>query len=275
MAGTSAHPTGADETTLDAWLGLALDIADAADVISMRALHQQLDIRAKDDGSFVTEADQAIERTVRAQLARRAPDHGVLGEEYPEAAGTTGVRWIVDPIDGTHNFMRGVPVFATLLAVEQDGELQLGVVSAPALGRRWWARRGGGAWVTEPGSTAPRRMRVSGRATLREAQLIHRSFLDLGTSPYATGFESILREVWRDRGFGDFWGYLLVAEGAAELMMERGVHAWDVAAPWVIVEESGGRMTDLRGTRDWFSGDALASNGVLHDTVLERLRATS
>ncbi|MBX3028664.1 MAG: histidinol phosphatase [Chloroflexi bacterium] len=268
MPGTQ-HP----DAELDAWLGVALDIADAADAISMGALHRQLEIHAKDDGSFVTEADQAIERHTRELLGQRLPTHGVLGEEYGEAPSTADVRWIVDPIDGTHNFMRGVPVFATLLAAERAGELLVGVVSAPALGRRWWARRGGGAWVTEPGAPEPRRVHVSDRSTIAEAQLIYRSILDMRSSPYATGFESLLTSVWRDRAFGDFWGYLLVAEGAAELMMERDLHVWDVAAPWVIVEEAGGRMTDLQGRRDWTSGDAFASNGVLHDPVLATLHA--
>lgn len=123
--------------------------------------------------------------------------------------------------------------------------------------------------------TEPRRLHVSSRSAVTEAQLIYRSILDMRSSPYADGFESLLTSVWRDRAFGDFWGYLLVAEGAAELMMERDLHVWDVAAPWVIVEEAGGRMTDLQGRRDWTSGDAIASNGLLHDRVLTTLHGAA
>jgi histidinol-phosphatase len=176
----------------------------------------------------------------------------------------------VDPIDGTHNFMRGVPLFGTLIAVERDGELQVGVVSAPALGRRWWARRGGRAWARDGVGEPARQVHVSGIGTLGESQLLYRSILDMRESRVAGSFEALLPDVWRERAYGDFWGYALVATGAAEAMMERDLHVWDVAAPWVVVEEAGGRMTDFGGQRDWFAGEALATNGLVHGAILER-----
>ena len=182
------------------------------------------------------------------------------------------VRWYIDPIDGTHNFMRGVPLFGTLIAIERDGELQVGVVSAPALGRRWWARRGGRAWTRSTPEGEARRLGVSAVGTLGESQLLYRSVLDMRGSRVASAFESLLPDVWRERAFGDFWGYALVASGSAEAMMERDLHVWDVAAPWVVVEEAGGRVTDFGGGRDWFATEALATNGLIHDSILERFR---
>jgi histidinol-phosphatase len=258
----------ADE--LEGWLTTALELADAADAMALQVRPADLDIQAKADGSFVTHVDQAIERHVRDRIAERHPGHDVVGEEYEASTSGASVRWYVDPIDGTHNFMRGIPLFGTLLAVERDGELQVGVVSAPALGRRWWARRGGRAWTTVPGA-APRVIGVSGIASLAESQLLYRSILDMRESRVAAGFEALLPEVWRERAYGDFWGYALVATGAAESMMERDLHVWDVAAPWVVVEEAGGRMTDFSGRRDWFATEALATNGLIHDVILGRL----
>ncbi len=263
------------EGELEGWLATALELADAADAMALRVHPDDLDIRSKADGSFVTHVDQAIERLVRERIADSHPDHAVVGEEFEATGGGAAVRWYVDPIDGTHNFMRGIPLFGTLLAVERDGELQVGVVSAPALGRRWWARRGGRAWTRDAPGTAARAIGVSGTSTLGESQLLYRSTLDMRGSRVAAGFESLLPDVWRERAYGDFWGYALVASGAAESMMERDLHVWDVAAPWVVVEEAGGRMTDFSGRRDWFATEGLATNGVLHDVILERLGQAS
>ena len=177
------------------------------------------------------------------------------------------------PIDGTHNFIRGVPIFATLLAVERDGELQAAVISAPALGQRWWAHRGGGAWARDRGETTARRIGVSGIKQLGDAQVLHAAARDLVTSGRAPGFAALLDEVWRERGFGDFWGYALLAEGAAEAMMEVGLSAYDSAAPFLLVEEAGGRATDFDGRRILDSGSFLASNGHLHEVIRERLAA--
>jgi histidinol-phosphatase len=255
---------------LEGWLRTALDLADDADGMALQVRPHDLDIQAKPDGSFVTHVDQAIERHIRERIADRFPAHDVVGEEYEVSGSGASVRWYVDPIDGTHNFMRGIPLYGTLIAVERDGELQVGVVSAPALGRRWWARRGGRAWARESLNAEARPVRVSGIGVLADSQLLYRSILDMRESRVAGPFEALLPEVWRERAYGDFWGYALVATGSAEAMMERDLHVWDVAGPWVVVEEAGGRMTDFAGRRDWFATEALATNGLVHDTLLER-----
>jgi histidinol-phosphatase len=204
-----------------------------------------------------------------------------VGEELGVDGGGASVRWFVDPIDGTHNFLRGVPIFATLLGVERDGELQAGIVSAPALGGRWFAWRGGGAWgagrLAGAGRAgrdgAARRLNVSAIADLAEAQVVYAGTRDVIASGEAPGFEALLDAAWRERGFGDFWGYSLLAEGAAEVMVEIGLSIWDVAAPVVLVEEAGGRITDFAGHRIFDSGTTLATNGALHDTVRSMLLA--
>jgi histidinol-phosphatase len=193
-----------------------------------------------------------------------------VGEEYGTEAGDAPTRWYIDPIDATHNFVRGVPLFGTLLAVERDGELQVGVVSAPALGERWWAHRGGGAWASTRGGEA-RRIRVSEVARLEDAQVLYGSARDIIDSGRAPGWEGLVRDVWRDRGFGDFWGYALLAEGAAEAMIEADLKSWDAAAPTILVEEAGGRVTDFDGVRGVAQGTIIASNGRLHETVRRRL----
>jgi histidinol-phosphatase len=182
------------------------------------------------------------------------------------------VRWYVDPIDGTHNFMRGIPLFGFLLGVEREGELQAGVMSAPALGQRWYAARGLGAWSVSmvPGG-APRRLRVSAVDQIGAAQILFRSVNDMHDSRVAAGYDSLIREVWRERGFGDFWGYALVADGAAEAMMEQDLGPWDLAAPWVVVEEAGGVVTDFDGRRSLDAGEGLATNGAIHELILDRL----
>jgi histidinol-phosphatase len=248
-----------------------MSCVDIADELALQGSRNELTIETKDDGSFVTEVDRLIESTIRSRLDERFPDHDVVGEEYGAAIGSSSTRWYLDPIDGTHNFMRGVPLFGTLLAVEHDGEIQVGVISAPALGQRWWASRGEGAWTTGGGRPERRRIRVSDRAGLDVAQVLFRSVTDMHASRVAAGFDALLPTVWRERGFGDFWGYTLVAEGAAEAMMERDLGPWDLAAPAVVVEEAGGRITDFDGVRSFSAGEGFATNGVLHEVLLDRL----
>jgi histidinol-phosphatase len=263
------------QSALEAWLAFALACCDEADALALAHFRRDLVIETKPDRSFVTEADQAIERGIRGRIAAAYPEHGLVGEEYGDEAGRGSVIWYIDPIDGTHNFMRGVPLFGTLLAVEVDGELQLGVMSAPALGARWFARRGGGAWAfTAIGADAGlmRPIHVSGVTDLADTHLVYGSAQEIADSGVAPGFPRLIGDVWRDRGFGDFWGYALVAEGAAEAMVEVGPKSWDLAAPLVIIEEAGGRLTDLDGQRTIHSGTVLATNGPLHDEILERLR---
>ena len=257
------------DAELRGWLEVAQAACDVADDVARSHFRRDLTIETKPDRSFVTQADTAIERLIRERLADAFPDHGLVGEEFGVEAGDASIRWYIDPIDGTHNFMRGVPLFGTLLALERDGELQLGVLSAPALGERWWAHRGGGAWAARAGEA--RRIRVSDVASLDDTHLLYGSSRDIIESGRAPGFDELLTSVWRDRGFGDFWGYALVAEGAAEAMVEVGLKSWDAAAPTVLVEEAGGLVTDFDGGRAIDAGTIVASNGRLHDIVLERL----
>ena len=267
----SAGLRRAPESELDAWLELAHAACDEADALARSAFRRDLEISTKPDRTFVTQADTAIERAIRARILAAHPDHGLVGEEYGTEAGDAATRWYIDPIDGTHNFIRGVPLFGTLLAVERDGELQAAVLSAPALRERWWARRGGGAWARAADDPTPRRMHVSRVASLADAQILYGSGHNIEASGRAPGFHDLLGDVWRERGFGDFWGYALLAEGAAEAMVEVDLSTWDAAAPMVLVEEAGGRATDLDGRRAIDTGSFVVSNGLLHDEVLARL----
>lgn len=268
----SAGLRRAPEAELDAWLALAHEACDEADRIARSVFRRDLEISTKPDRTFVTQADTAIERSIRERILAAYPDHGLVGEEYGTEAGEAATRWYIDPIDGTHNFIRGVPLFGTLLAVERDGELQAAVLSAPALRERWWARRGGGAWALGADDAAPRRIRVSRVAALEDAQVLYGSATDIEASGRAPGFRALLGDVWRERGFGDFWGYALLAEGAAEAMIEVDLSTWDAAGPMVLIEEAGGRVTDLDGRRAIDTRTFLATNGLLHDEVLGRLR---
>jgi histidinol-phosphatase len=268
----SAGHARAPEPDLEAWLALAHAACDEADELARAAFRRDLQVTAKPDRTYVTQADTAIERAIRGRIGAAFPSHGLVGEEYGVEAGDATTRWYIDPIDGTHNFIRGVPLFGTLLAVEHEGELQAAVLSAPALRERWWARRGGGAWARSAGDTAPRRITVSGVTRLEDAQILYGSSHDIEESGVAPGFRALLGDVWRERGFGDFWGYALLAEGAAEAMVEVDLSTWDAAAPLVLIEEAGGRVTDLEGRRAIDTRTFLATNGVLHDEILARVR---
>jgi histidinol-phosphatase len=268
----SAGLRRAREGDLTAWLSLGLEMCDEADRLAMRWYRREVPMSRKPDRTFVTEADRAIERLLRDRIHNLYPDHGFVGEEYGDEEGAAGIRWFIDPIDGTHNFIRGIPLFGTLLAVEAAGELQVGVISAPAIGERWYAARGSGAFHVDRDG-ARRRIRTSDVAAIEDAQLIFTSRRENLRSGLMPGFDALIEACWRERGFGDFWGYALVAEGAAEAMIESGMHAWDVAAPLVIIEEAGGRVTDATGARDVFAPTFVGSNGLLHDEILARLRA--
>lgn len=238
-------------------LALALELADAADAITMsrfRAL--DLVVETKPDRTPVTEADRAVEAELRRILAERRPDHRVVGEELGDSGEGDGPRWIVDPIDATKNYLRGIPVFATLIALEDE----VAVVSAPALGRRWWAERAHGAF------SEGRRLHVSRVAALEDAVLTYTSL-----AGFDDRFLDVARRSWAARGFGDFWQYMLLAEGAVDACVESTVNVWDLAAPKLIVEEAGGRLTDLDGRPRADGGSALATNGLLHDGLLAAL----
>jgi histidinol-phosphatase len=276
-AESSATRRQGSEQELRGWLELAIACADEADRMALATFRRDVRVETKPDRSLVTETDRAIEERIRAVIRQRHPDHGLIGEEYGEDSPGASVRWYIDPIDGTHNFVRGIPLFGLLLGVERDGEMQVGLMSAPALHERWFAWRGGGAWASGSAGMAAgdtRRLAVSGVSSIEDSQVLYGSLGDIEESGLGPGLPRLIRSAWRDRGFGDFWGYALVAEGAAEAMIEVDVHSWDLAAPQVIVEEAGGRLTDLRGQRTIEGRSVLASNGLLHQEILAILQDT-
>jgi histidinol-phosphatase len=249
------------------WVETAFDWCDQTDAMAMEHFRTNPRTIQKPDGSFVTAADTSIEAFFVDRLNERFADHSIVGEELGDRYGSSSVTWYIDPIDGTHNYMRGVPVFGTLLAVERDGELQGAVISAPALGERWHGWRGGGAWATSLRDRQVRRIGVSGIDEIADASVLFTSETEIGRSGLAPGLRGLLARAWRERGFGDFWSYTLVADGAAEAMIEVGLKPWDAAAPFLLVEEAGGRVTDFDGRRSWDGGTILATNGHLHDEI--------
>jgi histidinol-phosphatase len=241
-------------------LELALRLADAADAISLPRFRTGLAFETKADLTPVTEADRTAESELRALLAKARPRDAILGEEEG-ATGGGGRRWILDPIDGTRNYARGIPVWATLVALEDTGEVRVGVVSAPALGRRWWAERGEGAFADGG------RIGVSSIARIEDAVL---SFA------YENPIPALARRAWHARGLGDFWPHMLVAEGAVDGCVDAvGVKEWDLAAVQVIVEEAGGTFTDLEGVSRIDGRSAVTSNGLLHDELLASVARTA
>lgn len=252
-------------------LTVALDLARRADAITL-ARFGALDLRidTKPDLTPVTDADQAVEADVRAVLAEQRPDDAVLGEEYGGTAAFQGRQWVVDPIDGTKNFVRGVPIWASLIALLEDGVPVVGVVSAPALGRRWWAGRGLGAYAAV-GDAEPRRISVSAVADLASASLSFSSLSGWADLGLRDNFIGLTDAVWRVRGYGDFFSYCLVAEGAVDVAAEPEVKLWDLAPLDILVREAGGRFTNLAGSDGPHGGNAVASNGLLHDAVLAHL----
>ncbi|WP_345750797.1 inositol monophosphatase family protein [Microbacterium rhizophilus] len=257
---------------LDADLQLALRLADAADAQTLpRFDAADLDVSRKADRTHVTDADLAAERAVRALLAQHRPDDGVLGEEYGSDAPTSR-RWIIDPIDGTANFLRGVPVWGTMIGLEIDGGMRLGVVSSPALGRRWWGAEGLGAWTSADDGEA-RPIRVSDVATLDDASVSFQSIAQWDRAGHLGALVALTRGVWRDRAYGDVWSYMLLAEGRLEMVGEFDVKEYDLAAAAAIVTAAGGRFSSFEGEPTIAAGSAVATNGILHDAILEVLHA--
>lgn len=248
-------------------LDAARDIAEAGARIALGHFGKDPDRRRKADGSWVTEADWAVEAQIRLRLARAFPDHNILGEEEGlSAAGGGPARdgaptWVVDPIDGTNNFMMGVPIWATLLALRVDGVSVLGVAAAPALGELYDGARGLGSRFD--GSP----IEVADTATLADAVFTYASVQSFSDKGLGEAFAELNRRVWRSRGFGDFWGHVLVARGAAHVMVEPELALWDVAALEPIVSEAGGKITGLDGA-PWREGGLVTTNGVLHDEVI-------
>jgi histidinol-phosphatase len=248
---------------VDADLRFALELADAADAVTLpRFRAVDLHVETKPDLTPVTDADRAAERLIRDRIAETRPGEGVLGEEEGDDGGET--RWIVDPIDGTKNFTRGIPVWATLIALERGGAIVCGVASAPALGRRWWAARGAGAHRNGE------RLTVSGIASLEDASVSFSRSSLLGATERTL---DVARRAWHMQPFSDFWAHLLVAEGALEVAFEHEMSPWDNAALQVIVEEAGGRFSDLAGAPRFDGGSAVSTNGLVHDEVLALLSA--
>ncbi len=252
-------------------LSVALRLADAADAITRSRFRAgDLTVETKPDLTPVTDADRAVEREIRQLLAELRPGDAITGEEYGSSDSGTGRRWVIDPIDGTKNFVRGVPVWATLVALLVDAEPAVGVVSAPELGRRWWAASGDGAWTTALGDP-PRRLRVSRVRDLADASLSYASLGGWAERDLLDRFVGLTGRVWRTRAYGDFWSYMLVAEGAVDLAAEPELSVWDMAAVAPIVTEAGGRFSGLDGVDGVHRGSAAASNGLLHEALLAAL----
>jgi histidinol-phosphatase len=244
----------------------AVAVAARAAQHALRYFDGKFDVETKADLSPVTIADREAEAQLRYALQTAFPGDGFLGEEYGDTPSATGYRWIIDPIDGTRSFVRGIPVWGTLVGLEYKGELIAGVVEAPALGQSWRALRGDGAWRGD------RRLHVSSETDLKKSLVFYSGmqwFAEAGASDI---FWDLIGKTDRQRGFGDFYGFMLVAQGSGEMMVEYGVHAWDVAALAPIVEEAGGRFSNWDGRCDIHRPDVLVSNGKLHEASLEILR---
>lgn len=252
-------------------LGLALELAGHADVVTMHRFEAtDLSVKEKPDLTPVSDADLNCEKHIRDSLKRSRPRDEVLGEEFGGQACYEGRQWVIDPIDGTKNFVRGVPVWATLISLLEDGEPVVSVVSAPALRRRWYAAKGAGAYRVFGGE--PKRLHVSQIEKLGHASLAMSSLTGWSERGLRDKFLKLTDKTWRLRGYGDFWSYCLVAEGAVDIATEPEVSLWDLAAPSLLVTEAGGTFTDLSGNPGPHGGSAIASNGRLHKAALQMLQ---
>ena len=253
---------------MSADLALAHQLADIADAITAQRFRaRDLRVDAKADSTPVTDADRSTEEALRATLHVQRPEHAIVGEEFG-AEGEAEWRWFIDPIDGTKNYARGVPVWATLIALQHGARTECGVVSAPALGRRWWAARGEGAHCSAG------KLHVSSIAALGDAHLSCTDMRDFALRGSGRGFAELTSRCRYVRAFGDFWSHMLVAEGALDIAIEPVVNPWDVAAVQVIIEEAGGRFSDFSGHARIDSGSVLSSNGLLHEAVLDLIQQT-
>ena len=268
-------------------LALAHALADLADAISLdRYQAQDLVITTKPDNTPVTDADRAVETAIREALATHRQTDGLVGEEFGSDKGTSGRYWVIDPIDGTKNFMRGVPTWATLIAlvqIDESGveEVIVGIASAPALARRWSAAKGHGAFVRfNPGTiddlsedfdsnSSEKKISVSQVAALSDASISYSDFVGWGDR--LEPFQKMLAHAWRTRGIGDFWSHMLVAEGAVDVAIEPSLALWDMAALDIIVREAGGTFTNTAGQNGPFGGSGVSTNGVLHKAVINGL----
>ncbi len=254
-------------------LQFALAMADAADALSMQRYRAtDLVVETKPDATPVTEADQAVERMIRERIGAEMAGDGIVGEEFGDAASANGRQWIVDPIDGTKNYMRGVPVWSTLIGFAVNGELVVGVVSAPAMGRRWWAARGTGAWTRDPNG-ANRQLRVSNVGDIADASFSFSDAHDWDRHSQTSGaLQRIIDRTWRQRAYGDFLSHMLVAEGAVDVSCEPTLSAWDMAALIPIITEAGGTVSGYSGGDPLTQTSLVATNGRLHGDVLVLIR---
>ena len=248
---------------MDADLRFAHELADVADAITLgRFRASDLRVDTKPDLTPVSEADRAAEEAVRSRVAASGRGEGVLGEEFGDDG--SDAKWIVDPIDGTTSYVRGVPIFATLLALQREGEVELGLVSAPALRRRWWALRGGGTFADGE------RIRVSAIARIEDCAVSTTSARRM-----PDGWRTIVQRAWSNRGLGDFWQHCLVAEGAVDVACDPVMQVWDFAPVQIVVEEAGGQCTTFDGSAPHPDGSFVATNGALHDEVVALLGAAN
>lgn len=260
------------EYTLADDLSLALALAGDADLISLdRFTALDLDVTTKPDRTPVTDADKAVERSIRAGIASARPGDSILGEEYGQA-GDSPRQWIIDPIDGTSNFLRGVPIWGTLISLAVDGVPHIGVVSSPALGKRWWAATGHGAFA-QAHDGEPQQLSVSKVASLDAASISYNSLAGWDGVGRLDAAVALTRATWRSRAIGDMWAYMLLAEGALDVVAEFDLKPYDMAALIPIVLEAGGQFTSVTGEPGPWNGNALATNGILHDEVLDFLRS--
>jgi histidinol-phosphatase len=247
-------------------LQFALALADTADEITLRHFRSRtLHVDRKPDLTEETEADRGVETALRERIANERQGDGVLGEEFG-SDGDGSVRWILDPIDGTRNYTRGIPVYATLIALEVEGRVELGVASAPALGRRWWASRGDGAFANGE------RIHVSGVDRLEDAAISYPELSAFTSRGLDRAMIELDARAWHPRGFGDFWHHIMVAEGSLDAAIEPVAYVWDLAVLQVLVEEAGGRFSDFQGAPRIDRGDAITSNGLLHDELVGAFR---
>lgn len=252
-------------------LSLALALAGDADLISLdRFTALDLEVTTKPDRTPVTDADKAVERSIRAGIAAARPGDSILGEEYGEV-GHSARQWIIDPIDGTTNFLRGSPIWGTLISLVIDGVPQVGVASSPALGKRWWGAIGHGAFAQARGQE-PEQMSVSKVASLADAFISYNSLSGWDEAGRLDAAVALTRATWRSRAIGDMWAYMLLAEGALDVVGEFDLQPYDMAALIPIVLEAGGKFTSVDGEAGPWHGNALATNGVIHDEVLDFLR---
>ena len=259
---------------MDSRLELAKDIAHEAGLLTLRYFYSRdkLQVDCKDDESPVTAADRQAEELLRRRIEESFPDDAILGEEFPDRKGTSGVRWILDPIDGTKSFIHGVPIYSTLIGIERDGLSIGGVISLPALGEMLWAEKGGGAWHEAPRFTEPVRARVSDCRNIAKALFLTSEVKTFEQSGRTEAYRALEQRTRLTRTWGDGYGYFLVATGRAEIMVDPRLADWDAAPLLVILEEAGGKFTDWQGTPTILGKEGVGSNGFLHEEVLQILR---